>query len=48
MTKDEKNSLAYDDCSEFKEPSMPWDEEYMNCYRFWRGVANYQEDYIDE
>ena len=44
MTKDEKNALAYDDCSKYQDASMPHDEEYMASYRFWRCIAMYPED----
>ena len=47
MTRDMKNSVAYDDCSNYEGPSMPYDKEYMECYRFWREIAQYPEDCND-
>lgn len=47
MTKEQKNSQAYDDCSQYLEPSMPHDTEYMDCYRYWRAIARYPGDDID-
>lgn len=44
MNKDEKNSLAYQDCCNCEEPSLPGDDEYMQCYRFWRQIARFPED----
>lgn len=44
MTRDEKNSIAYDDCCDFNGPSMPYDDEYMKCYNFWRPIAKFPED----
>lgn len=48
MTRDQKNSKAYDDCSEYAEPSMPWDAEYMECYRFWRAIAKFPGDDFED
>ena len=44
MTRDQKNSMAYDDIVEMNNPSMPEDEEYMSCYYFWRGLAKWPGD----
>lgn len=38
MTKDEKNSLAYQDAFDRKVASFPDDKEYMDAYRFWCGL----------
>lgn len=48
LTREEKNSLAYDDCSKFEEPSMPDDPEYMDLYRYWREIARFPEDLMYE
>jgi len=32
---DELNSLAYNDVLDCNGPSLPGNEEYMQCYRFW-------------
>lgn len=48
MTKDEKNSLAYQDCLDCQEPSMPDDKEYMESYVYWRAIAKFPEDQWDE
>lgn len=47
MNRDQKNSLAYDDCCNFEGPSLPYDEEYMDCYKFWRQIARFPEDVIE-
>lgn len=44
MTREEKNHQAYDDCSLYEDPSMPYDSEYMECYRFWREIAKFPGD----
>lgn len=44
MTTEEKNSLAYQDCANYTEPSMPNDIQYMEKYRFWRAIARFPED----
>ncbi|MCA1800541.1 MAG: hypothetical protein LC650_04540 [Actinobacteria bacterium] len=44
MTREEKNSKAYDDAFDLAEPSNPNDEEYMEFYRFWRTLARYHDD----
>lgn len=48
ICKDKKNSQAYRDCSEYLEPTMPDDEEYMKYYTFWRQVAMFPEDTYEE
>ncbi len=50
MTKEEKNHQAYSDCCDLLPPTMPHDEEYMECYRGWRNLARFPEDvdcYLD-
>jgi hypothetical protein len=44
MTSEEKNSLAYKDCVDFREPSFPQDEDFMNKYRGWRNIAQFPDD----
>jgi len=44
MTRDEKKSMAYNDCSNYEGPSMPYDEEYMQRYNFWRPIAKFPLD----
>jgi hypothetical protein len=44
VTSEDKNSLAYRDCAEFKEPSMPDDTEYMKKYQGWRNLAQFPGD----
>ena len=31
--------IAYDDVLDAEEPTFPDNEEYMECYRFWRSIA---------
>jgi len=47
MTTDEKNCLAYEDVLNMSAPSMPDDEEYMKCYRFWQSVSEPGDDSYD-
>jgi hypothetical protein len=44
MSSEQKNSLAYQDCVEYKEPSMPDDSDYMTKYQWWRNIAQFPED----
>lgn len=43
MTRDEKNSLAYNDVLDRMSESYPNDEEYMWFYRQWLSIARYPE-----
>ncbi len=44
MDKDQLNHQAYDDVACCKEPSIPYDEYYMQCYRFWRPLQKFPGD----
>ena len=44
IKKDRLNHMAYDDCCEFREPQLPSNETYMECYRFWRQLTRFPED----
>ena len=44
MTDDQKNSQAYQDCLDCKEPTMPDDPIYMAKYRGWRNLAKFPGD----
>ena len=44
MTDDQKNSQAYQDCLDCKEPTMPDDPIYMKKYRGWRNLAQFPGD----
>lgn len=44
MDKEEKNSQAYLDVLDLESPSIPDDKDYMDSYRFWRGIARWPED----
>lgn len=44
MSRDEKNSAAYEDCANFAEPSYPGDPEFMEFYRYWRAIARFPGD----
>lgn len=39
MNKDELNRMAYDDVLGAKEPTLPYNDKYMECYRYWRSIA---------
>ena len=43
MTKDEKNSKAYQDAANYAEPSMPEDKEYMSFYRGWSNLSSHPD-----
>jgi hypothetical protein len=44
MTSEQKNSLAYQDCLDLKDPSMPDDPVYMEKYQAWRSLAPFPDD----
>ena len=35
MAKEEINHQAYKDVLDYKEPTMEYNDYYMQCYRFW-------------
>ena len=41
---DELNHKAYEDVLDCKDPSMPDNEEYMQCYNFWRPLQRFPGD----
>lgn len=41
---DEKNRQAYMDVLDCLGPRYPDDEEYMECYRFWRPLQRFPGD----
>lgn len=40
--------IAYNDVLERREPQFLDNPKYMRAYRFWRDIANYSEDKIEE
>lgn len=45
---DEMNERAYMDVLDRKEPTLEHNDVYMKHYRFWREIANWPEDQIEE